>query len=96
MQTLDELRQQVRHYELSTFDQLTGEIRCDILSAVQDYQATTNSLEARGVAGGVPNGSIVEDVTDEDEGQRLLAVQSEALHCQSLEELRAVGRPEVV
>jgi hypothetical protein len=93
LQTLDELRQQVRHSELCTFDQLTGGIRSDILSAVQDYQATTDSIEARGDES---EGVTDEGVTEEDECQGQLAVQSAALHCQSLEELRAVGRPEAV
>lgn len=95
MQTLDELRQQVRHSDLATFDRLTDSIRSDILTAVQEYQVTTDSLETRGVAEGVVDGGVAEEgVAEEDGGQRLLAVQREALHYKSLEELRAVGRPD--
>ena len=95
MQTLDELRQQVRHTDLSSFDQLTEGLRGDILAAVQDYQATTGEMqEARG---GVATG---EDLTTTEthhaeglagEEQKLLVAQNEALHCQSMEELRAVS-----
>lgn len=84
----------MRHSELSTFDRLTDAIREDILSAVQDYQATTASLGEGGASGGMVNsdvGGAGEDLVEDDEGKGLLAVQKQALHYQSLEELRAVG-----
>lgn len=86
LQTLDELRQQVRPSDLSSFDRLTDGLRRDILSAVQNYQATTASMEVEmgGAGGGVRDEGV------EDEEQRLLLAQREAVRYQSLEELRTV------
>ena len=90
LQTVDELSHQVRPSDLLLFDRLTESLRRDILSAVQDYQVVTArlELEREGEGGGERRG---EGAREEEESQRLLdAVQKDATHCQSLEDLRAV------
>ena len=91
MQTLDELRQQVRGSEMVSFDNFTRGVRGDILTAVQDYQVLTATLQSeRDLAEG---GGVAGEEEGEGEGredQRLLLAQKEAVHYQSLEELQSV------
>ena len=97
MQTLDELRQQVRAADLTSFDQFTDGLREDIHTAVQDYQTVTAGMgeeeeEGRGsppqwgMAGG--GGGNEEGV--EGSEQALQRVHRTADHYQSLEDLRSV------
>lgn len=93
MQTLDELRSQVQPSELSSFDHFTENLRDNILTAVQDYQDMTVSMET--VRGGGGEGVTEDDMThgeqQEEEGQMLLLAQRNASHYQSLENLRTVS-----
>ena len=99
LHTLDELRQQVKHSDLTSFDHLTDGLRRDILTAVRDYQTLTTSSDSKSQGGvgvaavGVARESSEEEEEEgEEEGGERQMLQRAALHCQSLEDLRAVSQ----
>ena len=101
LQTLDELRQQVRAADLASFDQLTDGLREDIHTAVQDYRTATAGMGEGGRASppewGVAGGGDKEEEEEaggaEGSEQALQGIHRTADHYQSLEDLQSVGFP---